>query len=122
MPGAIAAAKARGAEAMFVMSDPIFHLPLNRVPDLAAQAGLPSIYLDRIHVKAGGLISYGPDLPAVARRGAHYVDQILKGAKPAELPIEQPSKFLLAINLKTAKSLGLEIPPSLLARADEVFE
>lgn len=122
MPSAIAAAKARGAEAMFVMSDPIFHLPLNRVPDLAAQAGLPSIYLDHIHVKVGGLISYGPDLPAVARRGAHYVDQILKGAKPAELPIEQPSKFLLAINLKTAKSLGLDIPPSLLARADEVFE
>jgi putative ABC transport system substrate-binding protein len=122
MPGAIAAAKARGAEAMFVMSDPIFHLPLNRVPDLAAQAGLPSIYLDRIHVKAGGLISYGPDLPAVARRGAHYVDQILKGAKPAELPIQQPTKFLLVINLKTAKSLGIEIPASLLARADEVIE
>jgi ABC-type uncharacterized transport system substrate-binding protein len=73
-------------------------------------------------VQAGGLISYGPDLLALARRGAHYVDRILKGAKPAELPIEQPSKFLLAINLKTAKSLGVEIPTSLLARADEVFE
>jgi ABC transporter substrate binding protein len=79
------------------------------------------MYLTRIHAQAGGLISYGPDQPALARRGAHYVDRILKGAKPAELPIEQPSKFLLAINLKTAKSLGLEIPPSLLARADEAL-
>jgi putative ABC transport system substrate-binding protein len=122
MPGAIAAAKARGAEVLYIVSDPIFASPPNRVPDLAAQAGLPSIYLARTHVQAGGLISYGPDFPALARRGAHYVDRILKGTKPADLPIEQPSKFLLAINLKTAKSLGLEIPPSLLARADEVFE
>jgi ABC-type uncharacterized transport system substrate-binding protein len=122
VPDAIAAAKAGGAEVLFILSDPVFHLPPNRVPDLAAQAGLPSMYLTRIHAQAGGLISYGPDQPASARRGAHYVDRILKGAKPAELPIEQPSKFLLAINLKTAKSLGLEIPASLLARADEVIE
>jgi putative tryptophan/tyrosine transport system substrate-binding protein len=122
MPGAIAAAKARGAEVLYIVSDPIFASPPNRVPDLAAQAGLPSIYLTGTHVQAGGLISYGPDFPALARRGAHYVARILKGAKPAELPIEQPTKFLLSINLKTAKSLGLEIPPSLLARADEVFE
>jgi putative ABC transport system substrate-binding protein len=73
-------------------------------------------------VQGGGLISYGPDFFAVARRGAHYVDRILKGAKPAELPIEQPTKFLLLINLKTAKSLGIEIPASLLARVDEVIE
>jgi putative ABC transport system substrate-binding protein len=122
VPAAIAAAKARGAEVLYVVADPIFFVPLNRVPDLAAQAGLPSIYLTGGHVQAGGLISYGPDYPALARRGAHYVDRILKGAKPAELPIEQPATFLLAINLKTAKSLGVEIPPSLLARADEVFE
>jgi putative ABC transport system substrate-binding protein len=119
---AIATAKAGGAEALCIVGDPIFNSPPNRVPDLAAQAGLPSIYLFRELVQAGGLISYGPDLLALARRGAHYVDRILKGAKPAELPIEQPSKFLLAINLKTAKSLGVEIPTSLLARADEVFE
>jgi putative ABC transport system substrate-binding protein len=122
VPAAIAAVKARGAEVLYITSDPVFHAPPNRVPDLAAQAGLPSMYLSRIHVQAGGLISYGPDFPALARRGAHYVDRILKGAKPAELPIEQPTKFLLAINLKTAKSLGVEVPLSLLARADELIE
>jgi putative ABC transport system substrate-binding protein len=122
IPAAIAAVKARGAEVLYIPGDPVFHSPPNRVPDLAAQAGLPSMYLIRLLVQAGGLISYGPDFPALARRGAHYVDRILKGAKPADLPIEQPTKFLLAINLKTAKSLGVEIPPSLLARADEVFE
>jgi putative ABC transport system substrate-binding protein len=122
MPGAIAAAKARGAEALYIFSDAIFSFPPNRVPDLAAQAGLPSISFIGPFVQAGGLISYGPDLLALARRGAHYVDRILKGAKPAELPIEQPTKYLLAINLKTAKSLGIEIPANLLARADEVVE
>jgi putative ABC transport system substrate-binding protein len=122
VPAAIAAVKARGAEVLYITSDPVFHAPPTRVPDLAAQAGLPSMYLTSSHVQAGGLISYGPDFPALARRGAYYVDRVLKGAKPAELPIEQPTKFLLAINLKTAKSLGVEIPPSLLARADEIFE
>ena len=122
MPGAIAAAKARGAEALQLYADPIFISPPNRVPDLAAQAGLPSISLMSSFAQAGGLISYGPDFPALARLGAHYVDRILKGAKPAELPIQQPTKFLLVINLKTAKSLGIEIPASLLARADEVIE
>ena len=122
IPGAIATAKARSADALYIVGDAIFALPVNRVPDLAAQAAIPTIYLTRTQVQAGGLISYGPDSPAIARRGAHYVDRILKGAKPADLPIEQPSKFLLAINLKTAKSLGIEVPPQLLARADEVFE
>jgi len=121
-PGAIAAAKARGAEALSIFADPIFYFPPNRVPDLAAQAGLPSLSLERSFVQGGGLISYGPDFLAIARLGAHYVNRILKGAKPAELPIEQPTKFLLLINLKTAKSLGIEIPASLLARADEVVE
>jgi putative ABC transport system substrate-binding protein len=113
MPGAILAAKARGAEALFIM---------DRVPDLAAQVGLPSLSFERSFVQGGGLIAYGPDFFAIARRGAHYVDRILKGAKPAELPIEQPTKYLLLINLKMAKSLGIEIPASLLARADEVIE
>jgi putative ABC transport system substrate-binding protein len=105
-----------------IFSDPIFSYPPNRVADLAAQAGLPSISLEPGFAQAGGLISYGPDFLAIARRGAHNVDRILTGAKPAELPIEQPTKFLLVINLKTAKSLGVEIPVSLLASADEVIE
>ena len=122
MAGAIAAAKARGAEALDIFSDPIFIFPPNRVPDLAAQAGLPSISFDISFAQGGGLIAYGPDFPALARLGAHYVDRILKGAKPADLPIQQPTKYLLVINLKTAKSLGIEIPATLLARADEVIE
>jgi putative ABC transport system substrate-binding protein len=119
---AIAAAKTRGAEALDIFSDPIFGFPSNRVPDLAVQAGLPSISFDPGFARAGGLISYGPDFLALARIGAHYVDRILKGAKTVELPIEQPTKYLLVINLKTAKSLGIEIPAHLLARADEVIE
>jgi putative ABC transport system substrate-binding protein len=122
IPDAVNAARSAGAEALWIVGDAIFHSPPDRVPSLSARAGLPSIYLVRNLVEAGGLISYGPDFPGEARRGAHYVDQILKGAKAADLPIEQPSKYLLAINLKTAKSLGVEIPAPLLARADEVFE
>ena len=109
---------------MYIAGDPILNSPTSRVSELAAQARLPSIYLagSRERVEAGGLISFGPDYSALARRGAHYVDRILKGAKPAELPIEQPTKFLLLINLKTAKLLDIEIPVSLLASADEVIE
>jgi putative ABC transport system substrate-binding protein len=122
LSGAVEAAKARGADALYVVTDPIISNPPNRVPDLASQAELPSISLLRIFAQSGGLISYGPDFCALARLGARYVDRILRGAKPAELPIEQPSKYELIINLKTAKSLGIEIPSSLLARADEVIE
>ena len=121
VPGAIATAKAGGAEALYIAGDPILNSPTSRVSELAAQAGLPPIYLAGAR-EGGGLISYGPDYPALARHGAHYIDRILKGGKPAELPIEQPTKFLLTINLKTAKSLGIEIPPSLLAHADEEIE
>jgi len=122
VPAAVAAAKAQGAEALYLFADTIFSFPPNRVPDLAAQAGLPSMSLEVAFAKAGGLMAYGPDFFHMARRGAHYVDQILNGPKAGELPIEQPTKFLTVINLKTAKSLGLEIPASLAATADEVIE
>jgi ABC-type uncharacterized transport system substrate-binding protein len=122
VPAAVTAAKARGAEALYIFADVLFSFPPNRVPDLAAQAGMPSMGLEISFAKAGGLIAYGPDFFHLTRRGAHYVDQILKGANPAVLPIEQPSKFLTVVNLKTAKSLGLEVPVSLAASADEVIE
>jgi ABC-type uncharacterized transport system substrate-binding protein len=92
------------------------------IADLAAKSRLPTIYELRPYVEAGGLISYGPEINDIWRRAAIYVDKILKGAKPSELPVEQPTKFELVINLKTAKALNLTIPPSLLARADEVVE
>jgi ABC-type uncharacterized transport system substrate-binding protein len=93
-----------------------------RLVELAAKSRLPAVYGSRESVDAGGLMSYGPDLADSFRRSATYVDKILKGAKPGDLPIEQPTKFDLVINLKTAKALGLTIPPALLQRADQVIE
>jgi putative ABC transport system substrate-binding protein len=89
---------------------------------LAAQHELPAVYYDRMFISAGGLISYGPDILDQYRRAAGYVDRVLRGEKPADLPVQAPVKYELVLNLKTAKTLGLDVPPTLLARADEVIE
>jgi len=99
-----------------------FRAHRRRIADLAVMHRLPMIVAAKEYAEAGGLISYGTDYPDLFRHAATYVDKILKGAKPADLPIEQPTKFELVINLKTAKALGLTIPPSLLQQADQVIE
>ena len=110
------------AEALMVLADPMFITHRRRIVELAVKNGLPSVFGERGSVHAGGLIFYGASLPDMYRRAATYVDKILKGAKPADLPVEQPTAFELAINLKTAKVLGLELPWFLQQRADEVIE
>jgi putative ABC transport system substrate-binding protein len=121
-PAIDAAARDR-AQALLVLGDPMFHRPFERVPALALRANLPAVYLDRdVVITGGGLMSYGPDWIAMFRRAAQYVHRILKGTRPGDLPVEQPTKFDLVINLNTAKALGLTIPPPLLARADQVIE
>jgi putative ABC transport system substrate-binding protein len=101
--------------------DPLMASEARRIVDFANSARLPAIYDDRTYVDAGGLMSYGPNLPAQHRRAAYYVDKILKGTKPADLPVEQPTKFELVINLKTAKAIGVTIPQAVLLQADEVI-
>ena len=118
----VATATRDGVGALIVTRDNIFVGHLGRLVDLTAQHRLPTMYGSRPFANAGGLIAYGPDPADMARRAAVYVDKILKGAKPGDLPVEQPTKFELIINLKTAKALGLTIPPSLLQRADQVIE
>jgi len=108
--------------ALLLMSDPAFHLDLPRIADFALRQHLPTASLFQEFVKAGGLVSYGPNFASLVRQAAEYVDKILRGAKPSAMPIQQPTRFDLAINLKTAKALGLTIPPSLLLRADQVIE
>jgi putative ABC transport system substrate-binding protein len=104
------------------LPDPFTNAHRDLIVRLAARYRLPAIYFVRSFVAAGGLVSYGIDVTDLFRRAAPYVDRILKGAKPADLPVQQPTKFELAINLKTAKALGIEVPPMLLATADEVIE
>jgi len=108
--------------ALFVLFDPMFFAHRKRIAEIANKNRLPAMYPHKEYAEAGGLIAYGVDLRDNFRRAATYVDKILKGAKPADLPVEQPAKFELVINLKTAKALGLTIPPSLLQRADQVIE
>jgi putative ABC transport system substrate-binding protein len=117
--GAIVAA---GAEALVVESDRALLAHRAQIVDFATRRRLPALYPYREFVQAGGLVSYAPSYPAMFRRAATYVDKILKGTKPAELPVQQPTEFELVINLKTARALGLTIPQSLLLRADQVIE
>jgi ABC-type uncharacterized transport system substrate-binding protein len=119
---AFAAARAARLEALLVHPHPMFWLERRRIAQLASEIGLPAIYENADFVEAGGLMAYGASLVDMSRRAAGYIDRILRGVKPADLPVEQPTKFELVINLKTAKALGLTIPPSLLLRADQVIE
>jgi putative tryptophan/tyrosine transport system substrate-binding protein len=119
---AFASAAAQRANAMIVFGDPLTFRYATQIAVLAAKHRLPAIYLGRQNVTDGGLISYGPDFADLFLRAGGYVDKILKGTKPSDLPVEQPTKFELVINLKTAKALGLTVPPSLLVRADDVIE
>ena len=119
---AFAAIKRERAEALFMIRSPIVNDLTKRIANLAAKSRLPAIYDDKRFPQLGGLMSYGTDLADLDRRAAIYIDKILKGAKPADLPIERPTKFELVINLKTAKALGLKIPAHLLMEADAVIE
>ncbi len=110
------------AEALSAVGTPVFDNDPRRLVELVARHRLPAIYSFRSYVEAGGLMSYGPDIPDLFRRAATYVDKILKGAKPGDLPVEQPTKFDFVVNLKTSKTLGLTLPPLLLQRANQVIE
>jgi len=111
------------ADALYVCSaDPLINNNRNRINELALAAGLPTLFGEKPYAEAGGLIAYGAKVPVMFRRAAEIADRILKGAKPAEIPVEQPTAFELVVNLKTAKTLGITIPPTLLALADEVIE
>ena len=119
---ALSGFSANSAPGLIVLTDPILYSQRNRIVEFAALNRLPAMYFFRDFVEAGGLVSYGPNDQDLFRRSAMYVDRVLKGAKPGDLPIQQPTRFDLAINLRTAKALGIDIPPMLIARADEVIE
>jgi putative ABC transport system substrate-binding protein len=121
LDGALAPLSQKAGSALIVLGEPLFFPHRSRLPELVAKYQLPAIYVFRVFVDAGGLMSYGVNLSEVWRRAASYVDKILKGAKPADLPVEQPPTFELVINLKTAQAMGLTIPPTLLFQADEVI-
>jgi putative ABC transport system substrate-binding protein len=121
-PAAFDAASRARSEALFVMDDGAITKFRNEIVKFATSHSLPVVSIYRDFAEAGGLIAYGPNLPEVYRRGAQYVERLLKGAKPADLPVEQPTKFELVINLKTAKTLGLTIPPSVQLRADHIVQ
>jgi len=112
----------RGVDAVLHADTPLFVTNRARLVEAVAASRLPAIYTARVYVEGGGLMSYGPDVPDLWRRAAVYVDKILKGAKPGDLPVEQPTAFELAINNRTAKAMGVVIPPSLALRADRVVE
>jgi putative ABC transport system substrate-binding protein len=122
LPDAFAQFQREGAQALIVQVNPLTLERRTRVVELAARFRLPAIYEIRGFADDGGLVSYGPDLNAMYRRAASYVDRVFKGARPGDLAIEQPSKLELVFNLKTAKGLGLSIPPPTLLRADEVIQ
>jgi len=120
--GAFQAATQRQAQALIMAPGALFFTQRARLAELALASRLPTMAGDTGYAEAGGLIHYGPDIPGSFRRVAVYVDKILKGAQPADLPVEQPTKFELVINLKTAKALGITLPPSLLLLADKVIQ
>jgi putative ABC transport system substrate-binding protein len=119
---AFKAMTAASADALIILPSPMFYVNYRRLVDLAERSRLPTMYVFKEAVEDGGLMSYGADIPDVARLACKYATKILNGAKPSDLPVQQPVKFELAINLKTAKTFGVEVPPSLLAQADEVIE
>jgi putative ABC transport system substrate-binding protein len=119
---AFRAIRAGSASAVLVLADPFTRSNRQRIIDFASGARLPAMYEAKEFIEAGGLLSYGPSLTGMQRRAAYYIDKILNGARPAELPVEQPTVFELFINLATARSLGIAIPPSLLERADQVIK
>jgi putative ABC transport system substrate-binding protein len=114
-------ATGKGLHGLITLRDPLIVTERKRIADLAVKSKLPAIYDERDFTEAGGLMSYGTDLADVYRRAATYVDKILKGRMPVDLPVEQPMKFELIVNLKAAKAIGLTIPPNLLVRAQEVI-